>query len=313
MRKLWMFAFAGALLLTSCGNDKVDLALHLKEGETYKQSTSATVDMEQEFMGQKMSTEVNYKGDVDFHVNGMEGDAYDVDVTYKFLSLEMKSPQGTMTFDSETVDTTNIMTELMTKMLQGLKSDSFTIILEKTGKVKEVKGLDVLFENVLGEFPNVPQMQKEQLKQQMNASYGEDALKGNFEMLSAIFPEKTVGKGDVWTIETQLKAINTSVSTDYHIEEIAGDYIVLKGETTLTPEDFNEAPKLNSIPGDLNLEGTYTSVIKLDKETGWIIDATMEQDLEGDMKVKMSPADEEEMSIPMKMNQKLHITDKEVE
>ena len=55
------------------------------------------------------------------------------------------------------------------------------------------------------------------------------------------------------------------------------------------------------MPMKYDMSGSMSSEIKVDKETGWIIEATITQEITGDAYIKENPQIPEGMKIPMTM------------
>jgi len=60
-------------------------------------------------------------------------------------------------------------------------------------------------------------------------------------------------------------------------------------------------PMLNRMPMKYDMAGTMTSDIKIDKETGWVLNAKVNQSINGTVYVKGTS----QMTIPMTMNNEM--------
>jgi len=64
------------------------------------------------------------------------------------------------------------------------------------------------------------------------------------------------------------------------------------------------------MPVSMELNGSMTSDIKVDKESGWIVEAKIFQDLSGTAHMQASPQSPEGMSFPMTMKSETVIRNK---
>lgn len=183
-------------------------------------------------------------------------------------------------------------------------------MLLKNGKVKEVSGIEKLFSGIFEKFPQLPEAQKEQLKQQLDKAYGENAFKGNIEMVTAIFPDHPVEKGDKWKINTELESgMAIDMETNYEYQGNEGANYLIRGESVLKTQDKDAYVEANGMPLKYDMEGVMTSDIRIDKESGWIVEAKINQEIKGDAHIKDNPQIPGGMTIPMTMVNEMEISD----
>lgn len=140
------------------------------------------------------------------------------------------------------------------------------------------------------------------MKAQIMNAYGAEALKGNIEMATAIYPDKPVNKGDNWTIHTNLESgMSAKVSTLYEYADLTADYALIKGNSTIETEDKDAYIEANGMPMKYDLKGSMQSEIKVDRKTGWIIETKINQQIKGDAYIKENPQMPNGMKIPMTM------------
>jgi hypothetical protein len=289
----------------SCKVEKTELLLNLEQGETYHQVMSSKITMGQDINGQHMDIKMTIAGKMAYLVKSFEDSLYNIEVTYESLSMEMEGPQGKLTFSSEIISED----DMVSKMLSTIKDVPFTIEINRIGKIKSVKGIAKLFDGIFDSFPEIPKAQLQPVKEQLMQSYGEEAFKGNFEMATYIFPDRAVVKGDQWKIETNLMSgISAIMKTDYTFIGSEEEQHMIHGVSVITPIK-NDNSSVN-IPVTMELSGTMTSDIKIDKESGWIVEAKIFQDLSGIAHMQATPQMPEGMSFPMTMKSETVISDK---
>ncbi|HEX2936037.1 MAG TPA: DUF6263 family protein [Bacteroidales bacterium] len=297
----------GFALLTSCQPKKNKLELNLTKGTVYYQKMTSDVTILQNINGQQLNTKMSINARMSYKVTNIQNDVYDMEVRYESLIMKMGLPSGEMEFSSEKNDERDILSSILGTM----KNKPFMIKMTKTGKVNEVKGIESVFSNMFEKFPQVTEEQKQQVLGQIQQAYGEKAFKGNFEMCSAIFPDNIISKGDKWIIKTQLESgMSAKMETVYELKEITDNYYQILGDSRIETTDKDAHIESNGMPLKYDLKGAMTSDIKIDKKTGWTMDAVISQSLKGTAIIKDNPQMPGGMAIPMTMNNEMTISDK---
>lgn len=293
------------IAITSSQAQKSDLTLNLEKGKEYKQVTDSKATIIQDINGQKINMVMTIKGGMLFKVIETNPSGYDLEVKYESLSMTMEMPQGKMEFRDDKDDKTDIFSTLLSKMV----GKSFNVKMAKSGKIIEVKKIKSLFESLFEDFSDIPDNKLKQLKAQLTKAYGAEAFKGNIEMVTAIFPDNPVNKGDKWTIKTNLESgMSGLVTTEYEYADIKSDYIMIRGESVIETENKDAYIESNGMPMKYDMTGSMISEIKVDKETGWIIEANIIQDIKGDAYIKENPQMPNGMKIPMIMKNEMIIS-----
>jgi len=219
--------------------------------------------------------------------------------------MSMQMPQGLMEFSSEKNDANDIFSTI----LGAMKNKAFGVTMSKTGKITDVKNVEALWSTAIDKFDQLPEMQKEQVKAQIMKAYGAEALKGNIEMVTAIYPDSPANKGDKWTINTKLESgMSANMTTDYEFVELTSEYALIKGKSTIETADKDAYIESNGMPMKYDLTGSMESEIKVNKNTGWIIEAKINQKIGGDTYIKENPQLPNGMKIPMTMINEMVIT-----
>lgn len=292
-------------VLTSFQTQNSDLSLKLEKGKEYKQITNSKTTIIQEVNGQKVNMVMTIKGTMTFLVKDITENGYNMDAKFEELSMSMQMPQGLMEFSSEKNDANDIFSTI----LGAMKDKAFGITMSKTGKITDVKNVEALWSTAINTFDQLSEMQKEQIKAQIMKAYGGEALKGNIEMVTAIYPDSPANRGDKWTINTKLESgMSANMTTDYEFAELTSEYALIKGKSTIVTADKDAYIESNGMPMKYDLTGSMDSEIKVDKNTGWIIEATINQKIEGDTYIKENPQLPNGMKIPMTMINDMVIT-----
>lgn len=295
------------VLLTSCQAQKEKLELNLTKGKIYTQKMNSNMSVLQTINGQQINMNMSIYGKMTYKVTDIQNSIFNMEVRYESLSMKMSLPNGVMEFSSEKNDEKDIFSTI----LGTIKNKPFLIKMTKTGKVNEVKNIESVFSNMFDKFPQLSDIQKQQIKERLMHAYGEKAFKGNIEMCSAIFTDSPVSKGDKWTINTQLESgMSAKLETIFELKEVTDTYYQILGNSKIETADKDAYIESNGMPLKYDLAGTMTSDIKIDKKTGWTMSASINQSIKGTTFIKDNPKIPGGMSIPMIMTNEITILEK---
>jgi hypothetical protein len=295
MRKFILLLFFTATLQNLFAQ-RHTLGLHLLVGQTYYHIIQSQSTVQQQINGQQNTVVITMAGKIAFNVTGIKDSVYEMSVRYQQLSFEIQSPDGSMSFSSEKNDSTDVMS----KVLALIKDKSFFIIMTKEGRITEVKNLDTVFGEVLNKSFRLTTEQKQQIKAQLVKAFGEKSFKGSFEMVTAIYPHTAVEKGNSWIIETQLETgMEASLTTSFQYVEAADNYNIITGSGKIETADKDAYIQVNGMPVKYDLSGTMNSTIKVDNETGWVIESKINEKINGSAQIKDNPKLPGGLTIPM--------------
>lgn len=285
---------------------KEKLRLNLVVGETYRQKTNSNVEVLQDIQGQQMKINMTVIGSMSFKVTAFANALYSMEVQYDDLLMKMVMPGGTLDFSSEKDDPNDVFSGL----LRSIKAKPFQVTMTPSGTIKEVKNIDILFESMFEAAPNMPEQQRKQIKDQLMKAYGEDAFRGNLEMVTSIYSEDAVAPGDTWVKKTRLESgMAADIETVYKYKESNGEFVLISGDSKLATADKDAYVEANGMPIRYDLAGTMISDIRVHRKSGWIKEAKLTQALKGTAYIKDTPQVPGGMSIPMSMNNGMVITD----
>lgn len=258
-------------------------------------------------MGQDINMTMTVNGVTSFLVKYITNDNYEMDATYDKLSMTIEIPQGKQSYSSEVSD----VNDQVSSLLSEIKGKTIEVVMSKTGKVKEVRNTKVLEQTINESFEQLPEGERAQVKAQVMEAFGDETIKRNMESVSGIYPDKPVKEGDKWIIDTNIDGdVKIKLSTEYELVDFTSEYALIKGNATIEPLDSETA---SMIPMNFEFSGSQMSELKVDINTGWIIDAKITQEIEGEVVMNMGENQEIKgmeggMKITMKMVQETVIT-----
>ncbi|MDD3077815.1 MAG: DUF6263 family protein [Paludibacter sp.] len=296
------------LLFFSCKQEKQLIVLNLEKGHTYTYETNADMTTTQTMNGMPLSVRMGITGIMKFTVVDVKDTVYDMNVMYDKMEMKMYLPTGSMEFSSEKKDAD----ELVSQMLSQLTQKSFQVKMSNTGKILDVSNLDKLYEDMLNAMSPVDPQKMAQAKAQLEQTFGAESFKSNMEMGLNLFTNKPVTEGDKWKIESKISTMFGAVITnEYELESIDKKSCKIKGvsEIHTTSTDFPLNP--NGIDMKYNLEGTASSAYNIDCQTGWIVSATIEEKMDGEISVGATPQLPDGMKVPMTITIDMKINGKD--
>lgn len=295
----------GLFSLSIVHAQKINLQLKLKTGETYSQVQTSKLIIDQKINGQNIETEMTITGKTSYQVNELKDSIYSMDISFESLSLNMKSPQGSIQFSSESENP-----EIMGRVLKALIHQPISARMTWHGKFLEVHS-NIIIEKVVNQFQELDEAQRTQIRQQLEQAWGEETFKSSFEMMSAVYPNENVKVGETWLKRSQLKStVLMNVDAVYTFTKSSNEGNAIHGDIKLLPTDSSVTAMINGLPIVYNLSGTMTSDVVLNKETSWISKATMSQTISGTATIKDSEQVPGGVVIPMTLKSQTILSEK---
>jgi len=283
-------------VLTSTNAQKAKLSLKLEQDKTYKQVTHTKASIHQDVYGMKMNIEIIMDASMSFLVKEANKEGYDMELHYDKMNMTMELPQTTMEFSSEKNDESDLFSSILTRM----KDIPLKVKMNKRGEVTEIEDVESRWKELINEFDQFPEEERKQIESQLINAYGDKAIKGSIETFTSVFPEKAVKKGAQWNITTNLEAgMASTLTTTYTYEGSEDGIALISGEGSVKTTDTDAYTETNGMSMKYDLSGTLSSRIKLDKKTGWIHEASIDQIIEGTATIKANDQLPDGMTIPM--------------
>jgi hypothetical protein len=258
------------------------LQLDLVKGEEYAQNASVSSTVLQEINGQEVSMKIKMSSVVLFTVDVMHNHYYEMQGKFVSLSMTVESGQGSATFSSDFGD------DLLSQIFNKIKNKPFTLMIAKTGKVMEVKNVKNIYLLAMDEL-KIPEATKAQVMQQIEQIISDEALKGSIEMFSGIYPEQPAKEGEKWTGSVKVgfgATSSTNVEVSYECTIIEDDVAYINSTATFESLNNEEYVHINGQDLKVNMAGTLTSEIIVDRQTGWVKSLKMVQKNKGTVTIK---------------------------
>lgn len=259
MRRI-ILLLAVVATLASCSKDKVKIEINLEEGQEYFQTMTMEGTMKQKLGEQNMNTDMTTSMRNKFVVKKANPDYYDLEVSFDYMTMELKNQMGNMKFDSRNPDTADIFSQIMGAMTDNF----FTVKMKKDGSIMEVGGIDQMFKNVFDNFGQISPQERMQLQAQLESQFGSDAFKDQMKF-SATYPEEGIAVGDTWEVEIPVQGTEQVYKTTYTVKEINSEDIVLEANGDIDMKVNATEESSSEASGNVNITQ------KIDRKTGWLI------------------------------------------
>jgi hypothetical protein len=306
---LAVFALLGpATARAAEGGDwnKVELRYRLQKGETYTLRMTAKQDVVQWVMGNEMEIAQTFSFAMTYKVNDVdEEDVAEIEVTFSSVKFKMEQQMMTLEFDSD--DPPDEIPEPL-KAFAAMVGQSLKVKMKPTGAVVAVEGIEEMMENVLDAVDLPNDAAKEQAMQMFDQFFGEDSLTSMLEGMTRIYPDDPVAAGESWTTQMDAKiGFPMRLKNTYKLKERKDNVATLEMVTTIEPDEDAEPMTIGDIEMVFDLSGTQKGTMKVDELTGWPVGGTMDQEIEGEIKLKGVPG-QDRMKIPMTIESRITFT-----
>jgi len=203
MRRLLILVFV-TILFQAVFGQKQKLGFNLAIGQMYYQTMKSSTSIElQNINGPKVNFDLIVSGKIAFTITDLKDSIYNITASFQQLSSLTKLPfGGDISFTSDKKDEK----DTFSNVLNAVIDKPFLIKMATLGKIVEIKDIDSIFEQALEKFPELSLAQKLQFKGQFMQSFGENVFKENLEMVTAIYSNNPVEKGDTWTIKREFES-----------------------------------------------------------------------------------------------------------
>ncbi|MGZ3758067.1 MAG: DUF6263 family protein [Mucilaginibacter sp.] len=282
----------------ACFAQKVSLALNLQKDSTYYLKSNAAIQIKQNVQGQQVDVSTTITGNIAHKVLAVHDSVYSMQVSYINMRMVMKLMGANIEFGSDDKasaepDPTG-MGAIMSKMMKAIMNKPFLMDLSKTGHILSIKNIDVLFDGMLSELPQLPAEQKAQFRTQMEKSFGENSFKSSFQMAFPSLPEQKVGVNDKWTGSSMMRTtVAARINTTYILTGFTNNAVLVSGDGVVVEDKIAGPVVTNGITTNFTgLSGKITTEYAFDKHTGWVISAKTKESINGTVNLKMATGQE---------------------
>lgn len=245
---------------------KTAIQLNLEKGAVYEHHVHSESEVFSKNNGKTSKFTMLLDASIHYKVKSFKKDIYTLEAQYGQMDITVHSSDGS----DFVVRSDGKADDLMSNVFHEMCQSTFELQMTKYGEITKVEGIERLYEKSINDLP-VPAERKEKLKVEMASTYGEKSFKGNFEIITLIYPKTLVALNESWQTETNIysKAIEAKMVNTYTWLGLSDDGIIVSGKSSVLSdgENISETSK--------KIDGSSTILLNLDKETGWIRKGTV--------------------------------------
>lgn len=246
----------------------------LKKGDVFTMATVVKQDIQQEVMGQSMTTDQLISNTDELEVTAVDGDVYTIKVTGIKRMISLQSPMGSTEMDSDKEGDEHVA-------LRVMSGKTYSIEMNSLGKVLKVLGVEDMKSAMKKEMTDAG---LGEAVDQVLASYTTELLKNTMEGQLGIYDRSN---GSEWIVKTSSVVNNIPV-------ELENTYRWDDNKTILAEAkiDINGTMEAMGTEVKTAMSGDQQTIIDLDIKTGMPSKIQSIQTVEGNIEAQG-------MTIPM--------------
>ena len=292
-----------SVAICSAGQEKVDLKLRLKVGESHEMKMTQTQNITQTTSGQEQKIK-----QVQEMVMGMDcisvdsNGVMDVQMTYKSMKIVMDGPMGHMEFDSanpKPIDPNRPDQKMMAAMISAMAGCKFQMKVTPTGEASDVRGIEDMLAKVKKEMPSGPGM--EGMDKFFDKMFDEKQLEELTGNMMAVFPAEPVAVGDTWYDTQSINFIMPiDVDTTYMFKSRKDGIAYIDAAAKMDMGDSSETIEID--PNNkmaMQISGTINSTNEVDEKTGLTRKSSITMNFSGVIRMEANEQTPQGMTIPM--------------
>ena len=292
--------FGLSLSFTSCSKESSEtedgflIRMALEKDVVYPLAMTMKMTVNQDAGPLQGDISMNISSSFDYKVTDVKDTLYDISLSYNDMDMSMEMMGQTMNFSSKN----KAQGDMVSQLLSVMTENDMNMVMSHKGAVIEVKNMDGYFDKIMGALgEGVSEDQKQQIMNQVEQSFGEKGLRGTMETFMQVYPDERVKVGESWTASSTLSSTtDMDMTSTYTLEKVTDQYYVLKMKADLSANQVDEFSGAN-----IQMTGTMSGVLNVDRNTGWISSGDLVQDISGKTMMPANEMTPEATVIPMKI------------
>ena len=262
-------------------SEKYTFEYNLPQGEIFKQVVSMESKTTQEFMGQKMKSDINMNMSSLYHINDVNDDNYIVTMTMDAIRMDMSVMGMTVSYDSDT-DEEKAYGQNLSPVFKAMTNIPVEVEINRNGEMKSAKGFEKILDAMNEAASELDEETKELFFKEIHKQFSDKAIKESFEQSTMYLPKKPVAIGEKWNMEVKTVASYAfDIRMELQLISVNDNVAIIEGTGKVSTSSGGMEQEVNGIETKINLSGTQTATIEIDTQTGWVINAIIEQDMKG--------------------------------
>lgn len=281
-KRTTLFALAALLTLPAVAQKKVQLVVDLPKNASYVMSNSVAQDISQTIMGMEQGMSQNMEFVVQFDVvEKRRNGNFSIDMTYNEVRFDSKNPMGTASYDSADPDSEPTQETLAYSAMVG---QTIGMDMTPNASIEDVRGLDALIDNMLNAYGIPEGAQRAEVKGMLDQQFNSSSLKNQIGAAMVAYPNNAVGVGDSWKDTREVSAgFPLVINATYTVKEIRDDVVILDVKSDIETGKMDKPMQMQGMEMMYKLSGTQNGTMTVDRKTGWVLSASIDQDVSGNV------------------------------
>ena len=285
------------------GQEKVDLKLRLKTGESHEMKMTQTQNITQTAGGQEQKMKQVQEIVMGLDVLSVDANGVmDIEMTYKSMKMAMDGSMGHMEFDSanpKLADPNRPDEKMLANMFSAIVGSKFQMKMKPTGETYDVRGLEAMLAKMKEKIGSSPEMQG--LEGFFDKMFDEKQVKEMTGSMLCMFSGEPVAVGDTWydTISIDF-VMPIDIDTTYMLKQRKDGIAYIDAAAKMDMGDSSKAVELDpNNKMSMQISGTMNSTSQVDEKTGLTRKSNMTMNFSGVVKIAGNPQMPEGMTMPM--------------
>ncbi|MEM8783760.1 MAG: DUF6263 family protein [Planctomycetota bacterium] len=258
--------------------EAIEIKPNFKVGDAYAQRLQISQNIEQSFMGNDISIDMDMAFDLTTTVEAAPNDSvFTLTLKYDRVEAEVNGPMGPGAWRSGDPQPQN-------PMLLGFAAMDGAVIrydYDIDGEVTNLEGTEAIVESALA---SVPEAMRPQLREVFESQFGEEQMATMIEAGHGVYPDAPVVIGESWEQSVVVGGV-VPMKADTTYTLLAAEGVTATTAVTGTLETTEDAtmPLGPGMEADMAMEGTQEGTVVFALDSGWVRSMNLEQDIEGEL------------------------------
>jgi hypothetical protein len=304
---IFVYVLVIQAVVFAAGQDKVDLKLCLKAGESHEMKMTQNQNITQTMNGQEQKMTQTQEMIVGLNVLGVDANGVmDVEMIYKSMKMTMDGPMGRMEFDSanpKPVDPNRPDEKMMAAIFSAIAGSKFQMKIAPTGKTSDVRGLGAMMakmrEKMKESIGSSPEMQG--LDKFFDKMFDEKQVKEMTGSMLCMFPAEPVAVGDTWYDTISMNFIMPiDIDTTYMLKQRKDGIAYIDAAAKMDMGDSSKTIEIDpNNKVSMQMSGTMNSTSEVEEKTGLARKSNITMNFSGVTRMEANQQMPEGMTMPM--------------
>jgi hypothetical protein len=262
--KTILFLAISSFLFSCGGGEAVNLKLNVSAGDVFESRVIVDQKITTSAMGMKLDVDQVMDVYQTLTVKAVDNDGNTTmeSVTDRFVMKQNMPMMGTpinVEFDTDNPEKAGAIGESMAPYFQKMKGLTYQLALDPRGKLIR---------------SDIQEVYKKLGMDSLSEQGGNKTPEGNSEQYMTILPDKPLKKGDKYVVELPSTGAGFAQKNTYTVKEISADIVTFEVAGEFIPA---KSEKLEG--ATVEVSGTQTGTVQIDRKTGMTVKSDLKQDL----------------------------------